>query len=145
MTKTVLIEEPGRWYVGRWPVQDSSKVLRSLRKAAVSEPRFVSLSISSNEVSLVAPAGLRIRPRPKKTSKNWSLLRFEGTLDFALVGVLARLTKVLAEASISVFVVSTYDTDFVLLKAKTMTKARRVLLKAGYALKTGKRAVRDSK
>lgn len=57
-----------------------------------------------------------------------------GTIDFSVVGVLASLVTPLAEAGISVFTISTFDTDYLLVKEKDVPKACRVLADAGHAV-----------
>lgn len=64
--------------------------------------------------------------------KGWKAFRVEGTLDFALVGILSKITQLLAAEGISIFAVSTYDTDYVLLKRENIDKAREVLQNGGY-------------
>ncbi len=61
-------------------------------------------------------------------------LRFEGTLDFALVGVLAKITGILAQNAISVFAVSTYDTDYLFIKDACLLGALEALKKAEYQI-----------
>ena len=56
----------------------------------------------------------------------------EGPLDFALVGILARIATLLASAKVSIFAVSTFDTVYVLLKSESRTAATAVLSAAGY-------------
>jgi len=78
---------------------------------------FWTLSVTPDEVSLVAPAltldGLAVPVGP------WSGFRVAGQLDFGLTGVLHALTEPLARAAISVFAISTYDTDCLLVRAET--------------------------
>jgi hypothetical protein len=64
----------------------------------------------------------------------WRALMVEGPLDFSLVGVLARLATVLANAGISIFAASTYDTDYVLLKNEKLPAALEALRGAGYEI-----------
>lgn len=64
----------------------------------------------------------------------WRALRFEGTLDFALVGILSRIAGILADAGISIFASSTYDTDYVLTKAETFPQALELLEASGYKI-----------
>jgi len=59
-------------------------------------------------------------------------LKVEGTLDFALTGVIASLTMPLAFEGISVFVVSTYETDYLLVKERSLSKAARILSENGH-------------
>ena len=62
----------------------------------------------------------------------WRGFRIEGTLDFSLVGILSKLSWILAEAKIGIFAVSTYDTDYILVKAEKLNKAKDALSKRGY-------------
>jgi hypothetical protein len=55
-----------------------------------------------------------------------------GSLEFSLVGILSQITKVLAENQISVFAVSTFDTDYILLKAEQLDRAVQALKDSGY-------------
>lgn len=64
----------------------------------------------------------------------WRAFRIEGVLDFSLIGILARISGLLAEQSIGIFVVSTYQTDYILTKKEQFEKALEVLSRAGYAL-----------
>ena len=58
----------------------------------------------------------------------------EAKLDFSLTGILAALTTPLAQASISIFAVSTYDTDYLLVRQEDKQKAIQILLQAGHQL-----------
>jgi hypothetical protein len=62
----------------------------------------------------------------------WRALMVEGSLDFSLVDILARLSSVLANAGISIFAASTYDTDYVLIKKEKLPTALEALRGAGY-------------
>jgi hypothetical protein len=66
--------------------------------------------------------------------KGWKALKIEGTLDFELVGVMASIISPLAEAGISIYALSTYSTDFILIKAKLLSKAKKSLKKAGFVI-----------
>ena len=66
----------------------------------------------------------------------WKGFRVEGALDFSLIGILSDLITVLARNGISVFAVSTYNTDYVLVKQENFEKALRVLCEAGYRIQT---------
>ena len=77
---------------------------------------------TADEVSLVcetahAPANALAR------EDDWRALKVSGPLDFSLVGILAKITASLAEAEIPLFAVSTYDTDYVLVKAERLDNA----------------------
>ena len=66
----------------------------------------------------------------------WSdgAMRITGTLDFSLIGVLAGISAVLAENGIGIFVLSTYDTDYILTKQETYARALQLLAQAGYRI-----------
>lgn len=62
----------------------------------------------------------------------WKAFRIQGILDFSLIGILAKLSAVLAENEIGIFAVSTYNTDYILVKLENYEKALHVLQQAGY-------------
>lgn len=64
--------------------------------------------------------------------KDWIAFRVVGVLDFSLVGILSQISQILAEAKISIFAVSTFNTDYILTKANDFPAAIEVLQKAGY-------------
>lgn len=68
------------------------------------------------------------------SNRGWKCLRVSGPLDFALTGVLASLLKPLAEARISVFSVSTFDTDYLLVKTENLAATARLLSLAGHRI-----------
>jgi hypothetical protein len=68
----------------------------------------------------------------EKSESGWSCIKIAGVLDFSLTGVLANISSVLAEAEISIFAISTYDTDYILVKSEKLQPARKVLLVSGY-------------
>lgn len=91
---------------------------------------FYSLTRTAEEWSIVAeaealPAGARCEP-------GWRAFKVEGPLDFGLTGILAALATPLAEAGISIFALSTFDTDYVLVRAHVLDAAADVLRNAGH-------------
>jgi len=64
----------------------------------------------------------------------WRAFRVKGQLDFALTGILAGIARVMADASIGIFAVSTYDTDYILVKAGQFERAANALERAGYKM-----------
>lgn len=64
----------------------------------------------------------------------WKAFRIQGILDFSLIGILAKIAVVLADNGISIFVVSTYNTDYVLIKKENYQKGLEVLRAAGYKI-----------
>ena len=94
------------------------------------EGAFWSVTRTPSELSIVAIEDPG-QSAPARAS-GWRALSLVGPLDFALVGVLARLTRVLADAEVSVFAVSTYDTDWVLVQDASLADAVTALAAAGY-------------
>ena len=68
----------------------------------------------------------------EKSDTDWSCIKVEDPLDFSLTGILAKISTVLAKAKISIFVISTFDTDYILVKSEKLPFAERALLKSGY-------------
>ena len=64
----------------------------------------------------------------------WRAFRIQGVLDFSLIGILSKISTLLAENQIGIFAVSTYNTDYILTKAENYAKALKVLENAGYAI-----------
>ena len=62
----------------------------------------------------------------------WKAFRIQGILDFSLIGILAKLAALLAENAISIFAVSTYNTDYILIKQEKYEQALKILSAAGY-------------
>lgn len=62
----------------------------------------------------------------------WKGFRIQGVLDFSLIGILSKLSVILAENNIGIFVVSTFNTDYILVKKENFDKAMEVLAVAGY-------------
>lgn len=99
---------------------------------------FFSITRTREELSIVAPEGNLRRaelPAEAKIEGGWACLKVEGPLDLSLVGVLAELSRTLAEAGISIFAVSTYDTDYVLVGNEDLDGAVRALSGAGHLIR----------
>ena len=64
----------------------------------------------------------------------WQAFRIQGVLDFSLIGILAKIAAILADNEISIFAVSTYNTDYVLIKKEKYQKALEVLQASGYKI-----------
>ena len=91
---------------------------------------FVSVTRTNEELSIVAP--LDCVPEDIQREDGFKLFRISGSLNFSLVGVLARISNVLAGAAISIFVISTFDTDYVLVKTDDFANAKQALQNSGY-------------
>ena len=96
----------------------------------LNEP-FCFAARTDSELSLVCPTA-RAPSRTLAREDGWRAFRVAGTMEFSLVGVLSRITGQLAEQGIAVFAVSTFDTDYVLVKAECLTAALTALAEDGY-------------
>ena len=86
---------------------------------------------TDEEKSLVC-ATRDVPPNATEREDGWKGLRFQGVLDFSLVGILAEVATVLADNGIPIFAVSTYNTDYIFLKREQYGKALEVLARRGY-------------
>ena len=90
---------------------------------------FVSVTRTPDELSVVCPAAEV--PDSIRAERNWRAWRVAGTLDFAMVGVLASMAAPLAAAGVSIFVISTFDTDYLLVRHGMVAAAVKALRTAG--------------
>jgi len=88
---------------------------------------------TDEEYSLVCKAS-RAPINAIKCDKGWRMLRIEGELDFSLIGILAKISSILAEAKIGIFAVSTYNTDYILVKENDFKNAILALQRADYEI-----------
>jgi hypothetical protein len=93
---------------------------------------FSSITRTAQELSIVCPQD-RVPPGIQKQD-GWKALQVEGPLDFSLTGVLASITEPLAKEGISTFAISTYDTDYLLVKGDQLNKAIQTLQEEGYKI-----------
>ncbi len=91
---------------------------------------FVSFTRAPGELSIICEEG--VVPREVQAERGWRILQVAGPLDFTTTGVVLRLAAPLAQALISIFACSTYDTDYLLLKEKDLDAAIRTLQAAGH-------------
>ncbi len=95
--------------------------------------KMVFLAKTDEEVSLVCPTE-RVPEWAMTREDGWRALRIEGVLDFSLIGILAPIAKLFADAKIGIFVVSTYNTDYVFVREVQLAQAKEVLAGAGYTI-----------
>ncbi len=94
---------------------------------------FYFLGKTDEELSLVC----RTEDTPKETiarDDGWRGFRIQGVLDFSLIGILSKLSGILAEHKIGLFAVPTYNTDYILVKEENFERALAVLAAEGYAV-----------
>lgn len=73
-------------------------------------------------------------PHITERDDGWKGFRIQGILDFSLIGILSKISKILAENKIGIFAVSTYNTDYILVKKENFERAMDVLSAAGYVI-----------
>ena len=90
---------------------------------AYMEHEFCFIGKTDEELSLVC-----------QTDDGWRAFRIQGVLDFSLIGILAPIAQMLADNKIGIFAVSTYNTDYILVKKENFQKALGVLKENGYVI-----------
>lgn len=95
------------------------------------QSEFYSLSKTPEEISLVCEE--RLVPAELKPGARWCAFRVAGTLDFSLTGILASIANPLGQARISLFAISTFDTDYVLVQEENHAEAKDSLIRAGFS------------
>jgi hypothetical protein len=94
---------------------------------------FYFIGKTDEEVSLVC----KTEDTPPKTIERddgWRGFRIQGVLDFSLIGILSKLSGILADNDIGIFAVSTYNTDYILVKEENFERALKVLASNGYQI-----------
>ena len=94
---------------------------------------FYFIGKTDEELSLVC----RTEDTPQNTinrEDGWKGFRIEGTLDFSLIGILSKISGILAENGIGIFAVSTFNTDYILVKRENFEKALTALRNAAYTI-----------
>ena len=94
---------------------------------------LLSITFTETEISVVCEEAMA--PPGAECERGWRCLRVDGPLDFEMVGVLASLTRVLAHAGISVFALSTYETDYLLVRGTMLDRAVETLEAAGHTVR----------
>ena len=95
---------------------------------------FFFIGKTDEEISLVCATDAT----PAQTLERedgWRGFRIEGVLDFSLIGILSKISSILAQNGIGIFAVSTYNTDYILVKSENFDKAMEALAAEGYAIK----------
>ena len=120
---------PERFCIQRLPA-DAQLDLGRFREAS-----WYSITRTQAEVSVVAPDDVDVGAAEREPG--WSCLQVEGPLDLGMLGVLAGISRVLADAGVSLFSVSTFATDYVLLRSIDLERALLALRAAGALVKEG--------
>ena len=94
---------------------------------------FYFVGKTDEEISLVC----KTEDTPKKTTERddgWKGFRIQGVLDFSMIGILSKLSAILAKNKIGIFAVSTFNTDYILVKKENFARALKVLSSKGYTI-----------
>ena len=92
---------------------------------------FYSITKTEEEISVVASSKIAIQSN--YIENGWKIIKISGMLDFELIGVLSEISKILADNKISIFVMSTYNTDYILIKEQSLNKAMQALTNNNYS------------
>lgn len=101
--------------------------------AGVLDAPFCAVTRTADELSLVLP--VEQVQADWEVEQAWRGLKVEGPLDFDMVGVIARISAPLADAGIPIFVVSTFETDYLLVKDDLLDKTCALLISEGHAIR----------
>ena len=94
-------------------------------------PEILFVGKTDEEISVVCPTE-SVPSNTVERDDGWRGFRIQGQLDFSLIGILSKLSGILADNGIGIFAVSTYNTDYVLVKEENFEKALKALESAGY-------------
>ena len=98
----------------------------------IDEPGFYSVTRTEEELAIVCP---ETHLAPGTTSEaGWRCFKVQGVLDFSEIGIIFSLTQPLAESDVSVFVISTFDTDYFMVKEEDLAKAIDALTAVGHQI-----------
>lgn len=91
----------------------------------INECEFYSITRTEEELSIVCIQ--ENIPLSVQAEKNWKIFKIDAKLDFSMIGIISKISTMLAENSVSVFVISTFDTDYVLVKQENFDKTIKLL------------------
>ena len=88
------------------------------------------IGVTDDEISVVAPTNT-VPSNTINRNDGWKMFKVEGVLDFSMVGIVSSISGVLARANLSIFSISTYNTDFILVRNDRLNEAIKALNTAG--------------
>lgn len=97
----------------------------------VNENYFWSMTKTDTELSVVCYE--KSVPSSVKAERDWKVIKVQGPLDFSLTGILASIAEPLSKAKISIFAISTFETDYILVKAIDLDLTKKALIKSGFS------------
>lgn len=126
MKRVAVDVAPGDYTIARLPSGSAPPA----ELFALAGPALVSITSTPDEVSVVCPT--TVVPPVETVNSGWRLLTARGPLEFTLTGIMASLAGALAAAGVSLFAVSTFDTDHILVRADDLERAIAALTEAGH-------------
>jgi len=96
------------------------------------DANWYSITKTDEELSIVCEE--KYVPEHILKETDWKCFKIEGPLDFALIGILSKLSTLLADSGISIFAISTYDTDYILVKSDKLAKSIKVFESNGISI-----------
>lgn len=115
-------------------VENGTYAVCKLKEAYLPQVKnFFSLTVTEEELSLVCEQE-SIPAVASEVQEGFALLKIEGPLDFSLVGILAGISDTLAKEKISIFCISTYDTDYILICEKELERGLSALQRNNYII-----------
>lgn len=97
------------------------------------EEEFCFIGKTEEERSIVCETN-NVPLNTTQREDGWKAFRIQGTLEFSLIGILAKIATILAEEKIGIFAISTYNTDYILTKTENFQRAVETLEKKGYRI-----------
>ena len=95
--------------------------------------KFCFVGKTDEELSLVCLSD-KVPSNVTEKDEGWKAMRIQGELDFSLIGILSKISGILAQHSIGIFAISTYNTDYILTKTENYERAILALKEAGYEI-----------
>ena len=114
----------GKYAIYKFPIG-------SVLPERITSSDFYSITKTKDEISVVA-AQNDLFSINIECNKDWRIIKIEGLLDFSLVGIIAEITAIFKKKKISVFTISTYDTDYFLIKQKDLDFGIKALIENGH-------------
>ncbi|MBN23288.1 MAG: amino acid-binding protein [Bdellovibrionaceae bacterium] len=123
MQKLTLTVQPSEYSIVKLPIK--SKI-----PPEVFESKLYSITQTQEELSIVTESYL-LKQNFNSIEEGFSLIKVEGPLDFSLTGILSKILEPLAKEKISIFALSTFDTDYILVRKSTLQKTIQALRSTG--------------
>ena len=121
-------------YYGNKKIEYDFSVCKVVNYSKVnSESQFCFIGKTDEENSLVCLTE-DVPDNVAECDDGWKAFRIQGILDFSLIGILSKISSLLADNNIGIFAISTYNTDYILTKRENFEKAIHVLKSAGYTV-----------